>query len=620
MNARMQWAFSERGFNDVEQEVTEVDQFNTEAVPETEALVREATQNSQDARLKGSTSPVHLRISLIDGANGLDTAFLKELTEGLAPHLQAAGFPVDAASLAKPSALVIEDFGTEGLTGKIDDESDSGNFRSFWFRHGGSFKKGSKNGRWGLGKLVFPVMSASRCFFGLTIRQGDPTPILLGQAVLKTHRLNDIKHAPHGHFGDASQGDLRPIADAGFIERFRRGFGLKRKNETGLSVVVPYPAGEADCDNLLHFVVRNYAFPILTGRLIVDVMGQVVDAAHVRKIGEKVLEPGLIKFIDDVHSADRAGLIKVKSRPVGTTNRLTEDLVEASLPDLRARYAAGELIGFNVPIMLARKNENTHIRSFVEVFLRSGAEGQDGDAIYVRGDITVPEEAGQFRGAGAFAAMLAQDAPVSEFLADAENPAHTKWAGTMSRLRSNWKYPPQTLSVIRNAPVALHKLLATGREQMDENALINFFWIDDPSASPGKSSGPKPKKKEEGPEPNPFPQLPKPKKRLILTKRKGGFTIKPGPDFHELPLPAGVKVEVCYDVEYGKPRWDKLDFDFEESELTVTTTGAEEERDENRIVLTVQEPDFSLSVDGFDEKRDLVVDFNIVRVKETLDA
>jgi hypothetical protein len=55
-------------------------------------------------------------------------------------------------------------------------------------------------------------------------------------------------------------------------------------------------------------------------------------------------------------------------------------------------------------------------------------------------------------------------------------------------------------------------------------------------------------------------------------------------------------------------------------ELTIKTTGAEEERDENRIILTVQEPDFSLSVDGFDEKRDLVVDFNIVRVRETLDA
>ncbi len=620
MTTTTQWAFSERGFNDVEQEVTEVDQFNTETVPETEALIREATQNSQDAREKGGSAPVRLRISLINAGSGLDAALLKDLTAGLQPHMQAAGFQVDSAVLAKPSALVIEDFGTEGLTGKTDVESDQGNFRSFWFRHGGSFKKGSKNGRWGLGKLVFPIMSASRCFFGLTIRQGDAAPLLLGQAVLKTHRLKATKYAPHGHYGDASRGgDLRPITDADFIDRFRRGFGLERTTQAGLSVVVPYPAGETDCNRLLEFVVRNYAFPILTGRLVVDVMGQVVDAAHVRKIGEQLLQPGLIQFIDDVHTAKRDGLIRIKSRKAGSPDRLVEDLVEASLPDLRERYAAGELLGFHVPVMLARKNESAPLPSFVEVFLRSGAEGQDGDAIYVRGDITVPEEAGQFRGAGAFAAMLAQDAPVSEFLADAENPAHTKWAGTMSRLRANWKYPPQTLSLIRNAPVALHKLLATGREEVDENALINFFWIDDPTAPPGKSGSPKPKKKV-GPDPPPFTDLPKPKKRLILTKRKGGFTIKPGPDFHELPLPAGLKVEVRYDVEYGKPRWDKFDFDFEEKVLAIEVAGAEDERSDNTITLTVHDPDFSLSVDGFDERRDLLVDYNTVKVKEALDA
>jgi hypothetical protein len=621
MNTSTQWVFSQLGFNNVEQEVTEADQFNTEAVPETEALVREAAQNSQDARLKNGAEPVRLRIGLIDADSGLDGMLLKELTADLHPHLLAAGFQVDPVALERPSALAIEDFGTEGLTGKIDDDSDQGNFRSFWFRHGGSFKKGSKNGRWGLGKLVFPIMSASRCFFGLTVRQGDPAPLLLGQAVLKTHRLDGIKHAPHGHYGDVSQGgDLRPVTDASFIERFRCGFGLLRTAETGLSVVVPYPAAETDLDGLLKFVVQNYAFPILTGRLIVDVMGEVVNAACVRKIGEELLEPGLIQFIDDVHAANRAGLIKVKSRKAGSTDRLTEKLIDASLPDLRARYAAGELLGFEVPVMLARKNGSTHTASFVEVFLRSGAEGQNGDAIYVRGDITVPEEAKQFHGAGAFAAMLAQEATVSEFLADAENPAHTKWAGTMSRLRANWKYPPQTLSLIRNAPVALHKLLATGREEMDENALINFFWIDDPSAPPGKSGGPKPKKPD-GPEPKPVPpDLPEPKKRLILTKRKGGFTIKPGPDFHELPLPAGVKVVVRYDVEYGEPRWDKFDFDFGEDELAISVTGAEDERRENTILLTVEEPDFSLSVDGFDERRDLLVDYNIVKVREVLDA
>jgi hypothetical protein len=305
MNSSRQWVFSPRTFNDVEQEVTEADQFNTETVPETEALAREATQNSQDARDRDSSGPVRLRISLFGHADGLDNELLNELILGLVPHLKESGIEIDEGFLDAPSALVVEDFGTEGLTGRIDDENDPGNFRSFWFRHGSSYKRGSKNGRWGLGKLVFPMTSAARCFFGLTITKDNPRPLLLGQAVLKTHQIDGARFAPHGHFGDTAGNDhLCPISDAAFIEKFRKAFGLSRTDEPGLSVVVPYPRAEADRDRLLEFVVRNYVFPILTGKLTVDVLGRTVDRASIRPIGERLLKPGLIRFIEDV---DRAG-------------------------------------------------------------------------------------------------------------------------------------------------------------------------------------------------------------------------------------------------------------------------------------------------------------------------
>src|SRR5689334_17475150 len=133
MSMRRQWTFSPRGFNDVEQEVTEADQFNTETVPETEALVREASQNSQDARDRDRPGPVRLRLSLIDRAQGLDKKLFDELMQGLTPHLKASGIDIGDDFLKAPSALVVEDFGTDGLTANIDDENDHGNFRSFWF-------------------------------------------------------------------------------------------------------------------------------------------------------------------------------------------------------------------------------------------------------------------------------------------------------------------------------------------------------------------------------------------------------------------------------------------------------------------------------------------------------
>lgn len=619
MTSRRQWFFSPRGFNDVEQEVTEADQFNTETVPGSEALVREATQNSQDARDRDRTGPVKLRISLIGKADGLDEAVLKELTHDLMPHLKECGIEIGDDLLAAPLALVIEDFGTEGLTGRIDDENDPGNFRSFWFRHGSSYKKGSNNGRWGLGKLVFPMMSGARCFFGLTIRKDNAKPLLLGQAVLKTHKMDGTRYAPHGHFGDTVSDDhLSPISDPAFIGRFTKAFGLKRVNEPGLSVVVPFPRAEADREMLLEFVVRNYAYPILTGKLVVEVLGLTVDAAGIRTIGKGLLKPGLTEFIENVHETDRTALFRVKERSLGKPDRLTEDMVEGDLAALREKYAAGELIGFHIPVVLARKKTAAQ-KSYVEVFFRRRFDTEEGDALYVRGDITIPDEAARFRGAGAFAALLAQDAVVSEFLADAENPAHTKWAGTAKRVNDNWKYPTQTLTVIRDALPALHRMLATGRQQVDARALTTFFWIDDQASppAPGGSAGPRPKTAVKGDPPSvPVPPPAPARRKLILTKRTGGFAIKPGPAFSEVVLPAQIKIDVCYDIEVGKAKWDKLDFDLVDNAFTVTVTGADEERMDNRIILTVEQPDFELIVDGFDEKRDLVVDYNLIKARE----
>ena len=55
---------------------------------------------------------------------------------------------------------------------------------------------------------------------------------------------------------------------------------------------------------------------------------------------------------------------------------------------------------------------------------------------------------------------------------------------------------------------------------------------------------------------------------------------------------------------------------FRDETLTVEVTGADEERADNRITLTIEQAEFELIVDGFDQKRDLVVDYNLARSKE----
>ncbi len=75
--------------------------------------------------------------------------------------------------------LVIEDFGTRGLTGdphvdpELEPASDIKNdFFYFWRNVGRSNKGEVDRGRWGLGKAVFTVASRIRTIFGITRPRG----------------------------------------------------------------------------------------------------------------------------------------------------------------------------------------------------------------------------------------------------------------------------------------------------------------------------------------------------------------------------------------------------------------------------------------------------------------
>jgi hypothetical protein len=156
----MELLFREVRPDEVEQELTQRDQFNTDRVPLAATLVRESHQNSTDARPKNSASPVNIRIAYKAPDPAVAPFWRQRLME-LQEHLDASGLGLGNFDLGLPDFLVIEDFGTTGLTGSVD-RKDEDNFSDFWRRVGRSHKAGNKGGSWGLGKLVFPVASEIR--------------------------------------------------------------------------------------------------------------------------------------------------------------------------------------------------------------------------------------------------------------------------------------------------------------------------------------------------------------------------------------------------------------------------------------------------------------------------
>lgn len=585
---------------DVEQELTQQDQFNTDQVPLPATLTRESLQNTGDARRPDLDGPVRVRLSYRPAAT---EDFMAPLAPTLQRHLSAAAVDCSDVDWGRPDYLVLEDFGTTGLRGRTDIKDDR-DFSDFWRRVGRSHKSGAKGGSWGLGKLVFPVSSRVNVVFGLTVRDDDPerTPWLMGQALLNTHRIGTVEYVPHGFFARfRDDGFPMPCSNPEIIERFKAATGVTRRDEPGFSIVVPFPRPELRPAALVPLIVEHYFFPILTGALEVDADGTLISAATIDGLLEeaKGLSPAQTAFIRELHA------LRAEDRPVRAApawvRSWEEAFPEEELERLRASYARGDLIHVRVPLSLTRK-DGTEAAGDFDLVVRTAQPGAEPVALFVRNAITVPNEARHFPSRTAFGALIASEGPVSEFLRDAENPAHTSWNGNAEKLTKKWRSAAARLSRIRSALRDLNALLENAEGVSDPDALIELLNV--------RRAAPERKKA-----PNPISrpvrlQIDRSEPRYRIRARRGGFSVVAGPGLQEGHLPLRLTVRCAYAVARGNAfkRYHRADFELGGSDVVVTTTGdVMHDAKNNRIAVVARARDFSLSVDGFDPNRDVVV-------------
>lgn len=601
----MEWLFRCVSPDEVERDITSREQFDTDETRIQATLIRESHQNSLDARPKGSTDPVRTRIRFFDPSN--DEDYFETLFKGLDSHLSASGVDASSVDFRKPRFLLIEDFGTTGLTGAWD-KKDKLAFSDFWRREGKSHKGGTSNGRWGLGKLVFSSASQIRTFFGLTIRADDPgNELLMGEAVLATHEIGAETFTPYGFYANVGpQGIQVPELQGIVLKKFKEAVGVQRNDEAGFSVIIPYPLKELNTTSLIQGVIGNYFYPILTGELEVEIQDELIsastfDAVAVKYAAGNLLNSDLIAFIRNIHSArDQKPAVTLGS---GWAQGIEAALDAKTLEDLRKQFAEEEkFIHVRAPIVLKPK-EGGPETTYFDLFLQKAPESVVGTSLFIRSAITVPQESKGFPATDTFAALLARDRPIATFLGDAENPAHTQWSLTAEKLRDRWKAGPTRLGEVRKSLRELYKALAQLEERKEPDALIDFFSIAD--TAPGKKAAPKIVVKV------PIPTITPQEKTYRIARRTGGFAVRPGKGLSQTMLPMSLRVQTAYDVFKGNPlkRYDPLDFQLNSSQIKVVSEGANcTFPAPNRIDIEVTDTNFSVQVDGFDENRDLFID------------
>ena len=610
----MKWQFTPQLPSQVETEVTQRDQFRNDEVEISETIVREAVQNSLDAATDDSAQ-VRVAFRWVDESDGLEPEFLEQLFDTQLKHAREAGLEVDSIDFSKPRALVIEDFGTRGLTGSINSIDDE-NFSDFWRRHGKSHKTGKSRGRWGLGKLVYSTSSELGVFFGATLRQGDPGVHVMGQTVLNLRTVDDKKYPPHAFFADLEGEESIetcipvPLKNLDLVHAFQRQFSLKRAGNTGLSVVVPFPNRDFSVDAMIGVAIVNYFYPLITGQLVLEFNDSVVDAGNVRELAHRHAADkfrdidALFDFIEAANSAQPGELLELKESWADDRKLDADDFDEADLERIKEEFSAGHLIGLRLPISLKKKDGSIRESSF-NVFIQRPENLSEGIDLYVRGGLTVPGEA-KFKGRKAFGAMIAEDYGICSFLGDAENAAHTRWIGNAEKLRKNYQNPQDKLKVIKNSVLDLYDLLAGEVEEIDDKALSDFFWFEEPeNAQRGRA-----RRTPRVPPREPIQSRPR---YFDIHEVKGGFSIKARPGANPESFPREVDIEVAYDVASGNPfkKYSEHDFRLDRKDgiqLALTKdAGKILERHGNSFRLLVEKTHFQLKASGFDEHRDVKV-------------
>lgn len=622
------WQFRQMHPGELNIDPIEAEFFSTEALGSlTDALVREAIQNSLDARCEGEK----LRIRILFPTSTALPAVDKKsyYLSGLMEHFGTSG-----SGLTQPPPeseplefMVIEDFGTRGLQGdpnqSEDQEIDAGSRRNdfyyFWRNIGRSRKEASELGRWGLGKTVFPAASRINSFFGLTVRASDRRRLLMGQSVLKIHKLEGKRFYPYGYFGRFDGEFAVPVDDQAVLKSFCDDFHLARSKEPGLSIVIPYPDPELTPQAIVPSVVRHYFLPIIAGDLVVEVVherhSQLLDDESLEKLLAQASWEDALRYRRLVALAKwgvrlpRQHYAMLAEPPVSNAPRWADECITAErVGELREKLNVGERIAITVPVWVKPVSDTPTLSQF-EVYLERDDDLDYADEHFVRDGISIAGvRASLQKGMRAFVTI--HDRALSQLLGDSENPAHTEWQERSPKFRNKYRHGPFTLRYIKNAPRELVRVLMRPAEGRDFKLLQHLFSLDIPTEEMIKDpkKGRQDKPGEESTVPLESVDTVAKDRFFQLQKLRGGFRLA-GTGISNA-MPGHAAVWMGYEVRRGNPfnQYQPPDFELDKPPIQVTVVSAVVSRREgNLLVLRLDKPDFQLTVKGFDERRDIRV-------------
>ncbi len=434
-----------------------------------EIFVREDLQNRVDARLSDDApSRVTIRRYELPGAliakyfpDPFWKDFITNETVDLDPEKAASRrLEIDRLSSRRTlPVLVIEDRGTTGLNGPVNSripvkhEGDplyhaTNALTCFLRRNGRSGKTGKCLGVAGLGRHVYYKASeiATKLVYSLpsdsSIDRVDhlesipPRPLFFGQSFQREQE----SRGPDGkqRFGSAYHHLTSPHPDAdGFpmpfglrdeeqslVEAVRKELRLKsRADETGCSIVIPFPKAQFTDENFVKVIVREFALPILLGQLEVDVGHTAIRRANVGDLSDDEAVNGTNRFFAAALDPKARADVRVHVGELGVT--LTGDLFDAaSMAELAVRWKERQLVCLDFEVVYGPSGKQ---RGVARVAAQRCDAGTKGRGLVARGGLPLSSYSDSRSLKSWNGCTLLGTDPLGCLLRACETPSHDKW-------------------------------------------------------------------------------------------------------------------------------------------------------------------------------------------------
>ncbi len=588
-------------------------------------LLREILQNALDARTSPG-EPVTVRLRHHTLASSAE-AFARNLIpdehrrrfKESVPHLQDQEVP------AFTDCLVVEDFGTSGLTGVLDNHEKDGkgeNWNAFWFREGeGGKERGAGNGGAGQGKITYFSTSRIRTIFGFTVRGGDQSLALFGaSSFMRDYEYGEHKWKRDAYWGVWKDGGERtgvlPAQSLDVVVPFQEHLGLTRKpGQAGLSLAIPSPRAFSD-DEAVAITLAEFFVPIVRGDLVVQVGDLTIDKSTVMALADSRLSDskarelhtcttaGFRSFAVDAIERSRKGEV-IHAKPVTTATGLAEASFEPEdLVKLRDALQHEKPVSVRIHLNIKPKG-TAAVPGYFDVHLSRPYDLEQPEQAIIRRDLLIGEEpigGGRLKQRARGLTLVSHD-ELSTLLLSAEEATHLKWNSRLPRLSEYYRSGPDVVALVRNGMVRVLDVLDEGSQGRDFRILARYFSAPG-EAAPDPQRGRKPKGKrliDPPPVPPPKPKL------LALDGLSDGCRIRPARvnALDGAGLPISVTVEFAYEGldKDAFSEYDPMDFDLADKAFLVQAAGCSNiERKLNQLTFVVAASDFELAVHGFDSR------------------